>query len=280
LLSQVPLPPGAERRRQLRQQKRRERLRQLWRLVVFSAMATGLGYGLLRHGWTLTKPSQVAVEGSHQVTVDQVIQAAGLTFPQPLLTLQPRAMATAIESALPVEQVQISRLMAPPRLRIEVVDREAVARAQRQTNQGLEQGYVDRLGNWMTNRQGQSSQTKAANDLLVQGWQARLRPALALVLQQRQALGPDLQEIRFEPGGSLWLKSARLGQVRLGPVDGQLPRRMEVLQQLSQELPSKIKDRQVVSIDLSDPNQPELGLPTKADPNAKGAAAKPGSNRD
>ena len=279
-MSKVPLPPGAERRRQLRQQKRQDRLRQLWRLVVFSAMATGLGYGLLRHGWTLTKPSQVDVEGSRQVTAEQVIQAAGLTFPQPLLTLQPKAMATAIEGALPVEQVQVSRLMAPPRLRIDVVDREAVARAQRQTSQGLEQGYVDRLGNWMSSRQGQSSQTKAANALLVEGWQPRLRPALALVLRQRQALGADLQEIRFEPGGSLWLKSARLGQVRLGPVDGQLPRRMEVLQQLSQELPGKIKDRKVVSIDLSDPNQPELGLPSKAGANATAGSAKPAASRD
>jgi cell division protein FtsQ len=279
-LSQVPLPPGAERRRQLRQQKRQDRLRQLWRLVVLSAMATGLGYGLLRHGWTLSQASQVEVVGSHQVTADQVIQAAGLTFPQPLLTLQPKAIATAIEGALPVEQVQVSRLMAPPRLRVDVVDREAVARAQRQTSKGLELGYVDRLGNWMSSRQGQSSQTKAANDLLVLGWQPRLRPALALVLRQRQALGSDLQEIRFEPGGSLWLRCARLGQVRLGPVDSQLPHRMEVLQQLSQQLPSKIKDRAVVSIDLSDPDQPELGLPAKTGTTANPNGGKPASNRD
>jgi len=279
-LSQVPLPPGAERRRQLRQQKRQDRLRQLWRLVVLSAMATGLGYGLLRHGWTLTQANQVEVVGSHQVTADQVIQAAGLSFPQPLLTLQPKAIATAIEGALPVEQVQVSRLMAPPRLRVDVVDREAVARAQRQTSKGLELGYVDRLGNWMSSRQGQSSQTKAANDLLVLGWQPRLRPALALVLRERQALGSDLQEIRFEPGGSLWLRCARLGQVRLGPVDSQLPHRMEVLQQLSQQLPSKIKDRAVVSIDLSDPDQPELGLPAKAGTTANPNGGKPASNRD
>ena len=43
--------------------------------------------------------------------------------------------------------------MLPPRLRISLVEREAVAQAQRRTSRGLEQGYVDRLGNWMTSRQ-------------------------------------------------------------------------------------------------------------------------------
>jgi len=63
-------------------------------------------------------------------------------------------------------------------------------------------------------------------------------------------------------------------------VDSQLPHRMEVLQQLSQQLPSKIKERAVVSIDLSDPDQPELGLPAKAGTTANPSSGKPASNRD
>jgi cell division protein FtsQ len=247
---------------------------------VFTGIAIGLGYGLLRQGWILTGANQVEVVGSSQVGRDQVIAATGLHFPQPLLALQPQAMASAIEEALPVEQVQVSRLMAPPRLRVELVDREAVARAQRQSPKGLEQGYVDRLGNWMSSRQGQGSHNQSANSLVVLGWQQRLRPALALVLEQRQSIGPDLQEIRFEPGGSLWLKSTRLGQVHLGTIDGQLAKRIEVLQQLSQQLPAKIKGRHVVSIDLTDPNQPELGLPAESPSGRNGLGTKPASNRD
>ena len=280
MVKQPPLSPGAERRRQLRQQKRQDRLRHSWRILVFTSIAIGLGYGLLRQGWILNGASQVEVVGSSQVGADQVIAATGLRFPQPLLALQPQAMAAAIEEALPVEQVQVSRLMAPPRLRVELVDREAVARAQRQSAKGVEQGYVDRFGNWMSSRQGQGSQQQSANSLVVLGWQQRLRPALALVLEQRQSIGPDLQEIRFEPGGSLWLKSTRLGQVHLGTIDGQLARRIEVLQQLSQQLPAKIKGRHVVSIDLTDPNQPELGLPAPSPNGRDGLSAKPPSNRD
>lgn len=255
--------PALEQRRKIRRQQRhRERLRNLWRLLVFTAIATGAGYALLRHGWMLTGPQQVELVGSRQVSREQLIQAAGLRFPVSLLALQPRRLASQLGTALPVEQVQITRLMAPPRLRFALVDRQPVARAQRLTGTGQDHGFVDRLGNWMSRRQTVGMADARPLPLMVWGWQPRHRPALALVLEQRQRLGPDLREIRFDPNGSLWLRSASLGQVRLGPVDGLLVRRLAVLQHLSGELPPRVKGRSVQSIDLSDPDQPELGLPT------------------
>ena len=272
------MPPGAERRRQIRQQRRHERLRNLWRLMVFTTIAGAAGYALLRFGWVLNGPQQVEVVGSRQVNREQVIQAAGLRFPTPLLSLQPRRIASELGAALPVEQVQVSRLMAPPRLRVALVDREAVARAQRLTSKGPESGFVDRLGNWMSSRQSAGMANPRPLPLTVLGWQPRHRAVLALVLEQRQGLGDDLLDIRFDPNGSLWLRSARLGQVRLGPPDGQLPRRLAVLQHLSQELPGKVKGQPVQSIDLSDPDQPELGLPapTKRNSNDAGNTAGAG----
>ncbi len=263
-MSQTLRPPGVERRRLLRLQRRHERLRNLWRLVVLLACSTGLGYALLRQGWTLTDPSQVEVMGSRQVSREQVLQAANLRFPQPLLTLEPRRMAAALTTALPVEQVQVNRLMAPPRLRVQLVDREPVARAERRSDRGTESGFVDRLGNWMSSRQGQNLSANLNSPLVVRGWSARQRASLATVLDFQPRLGSDLREIRFEPGGSLWLYSASLGRVRLGPPDQQLLRRLEVLEHLVQQLPSAVKGRKLQSIDLSDPEQPELGLPGPA----------------
>ena len=271
------MAPGAERRRQIRQQRRHERLRNLWRLMVFTTIAGAAGYALLRFGWVLNGPQQVEVIGSRLVNREQVIQAAGLRFPTPLLSLEPRRIASELGTALPVEQVQVNRLMAPPRLRVALVDREAVARAQRFTTTGLESGFVDRLGNWMSRRQTAGMVHTRPLPLTVLGWQPRHRDALALVLEQRQSLGTNLLEIRFDPNGSLWLRSARLGLVRLGPPDSQLGRQLSVLQHLSQELPGKVKGQRVQSIDLSDPDQPELGLPPAAKASRSGASASAGA---
>jgi len=259
-MSDSSLRPGAERRHQLRQERRADRLRNLWRLVVFSAMATGLGYGLLSQGWTLRTPSQVEVSGSKLVSRDQVIQAAGLNFPQPLLALQPRQIIQTLSVALPVENVRVSRLMLPPRLRVELIDRAAVARAERRSKAGLEQGYVDRLGNWISLRQNLGVQLEGTQELRVVGWNDRHRPALAMVLKQRPAFGGKLREIRFDPEGSLWLSTTDLGPLRLGPADGQLERRLAVAAHLNTALPAELKGRRPQIVDLSDPDQPELSL--------------------
>ena len=268
---------GVERRRELRLQRRRERLRNLWRIVVLAGAATGLGWLLLRQGWVLRTPAQIEVLGSRQVSRDQVIREGELKLPLQLLSLRPQQLSARLSAGLPVEQVQVSRLMLPPRLRIELVDREAVARAERRGPRGLEQGYVDRLGNWMTSRQQRGSAGKAAA-VRVLGWQERLRPALAQILDRREQLGSPLKLVRFEANGSVWLRTAALGNVHLGPADQRLPRRLEVLQHLSSQLPQQIRGLKVQSIDLSDPDRPELGLP--AVPGRSAAAGRSAQGAD
>jgi len=268
---------GVERRRELRLQRRRERLRNLWRIVVLAGAATGLGWLLLRQGWVLRTPAQIEVLGSRQVSRDQVIREGELKLPLQLLSLRPQQLSARLSAGLPVEQVQVSRLMLPPRLRIELVDREAVARAERRGPRGLEQGYVDRLGNWMTSRQQRGSAGKAAA-VRVLGWQERLRPALAQILDRREQLGSPLELVRFEANGSVWLRTAALGNVHLGPADQRLPRRLEVLQHLSGQLPQQIRGLKVQSIDLSDPDRPELGLP--AVPGRSAAAGRSAQGAD
>jgi cell division protein FtsQ len=265
-VTRAPTRPviAPERRRQLRQQRRQERLRQLWRISLFSTAAAGLGWGLLREGWVLRNPDQIEVIGSSQVSREQVIREAQLRLPQTLLGLQPQELAQRLSAGLPVEQVQVSRLMLPPRLRISLVEREAVAQAQRRSRKGMERGYVDRLGNWMTSRQQRSSGTNRTPQVMVMGWQERLRAPLAEVIAQQDQLGSTLHQVRFEPNGSLWLRTAALGDVHLGLPDERLSRRLDVLRHLSTHLPKQIKTLKIQSIDLSDPEQPELGLPGKA----------------
>jgi cell division protein FtsQ len=202
----------------------------------------------------------VEVSGSRLVNRDQVIQAAGLSFPQPLLALQPRQIIQTLSTALPVENVRVSRLMLPPRLRVELIDRSAVARAERRNKDGLEQGYVDRLGNWISLRQNLGVRLEGTQELRVVGWNERHRPALAKVLQERPAFDGKLQEIRFDPEGSLWLSTTDLGPVRLGPADGQLDRRLAVAAHLNATLPANLRGRRPQIVDLSDPDQPELSL--------------------
>lgn len=187
---------GVERRRQLRQQRRRERLRNGWRILVLSGAAAGLGWLLLRQGWVVHSPAQIELIGSRQVSRDQVVREGQLQLPLQLLSLRPRQLADRLSAGLPVEQVQVTRLMLPPRLRIELVDREAVAQAQRRGPRGLEQGYVDRMGNWMSSRQQRGGGIPTVQVL---GWQEGLRPALAMILARKGSLGSPCSRCASSP---------------------------------------------------------------------------------
>jgi cell division protein FtsQ len=269
-----PLQPGVLRRRELRQQHRAERLRNFWRLLVFTGLSAGLGWVLLRQGWILRDPALVEVSGSRFVSREQVIVAGRLQFPLPLLELRPRDLAAELASALPVEQVRVSRLMLPPRLRIELTDRQPIARAERRTPQGSEQGFVDRAGNWINQKQSAGMPLEPGTNLVVSGWNERHRPALRLVLENRTALGRGLRQIRFDADGSLWLTTVELGQLRLGPVDSRLERRLEVAAHLNRALPQQLSGGPPRLTDLSDPEQPELSLARPAvDPAGPGPAA-------
>jgi cell division protein FtsQ len=208
----------------------------------------------------LQGPNQVAISGSRLVSREQVIAAAGLRFPQPLLAVQPRLLSRTLTEALPVEQVKVTRLMLPPRLRVELVDREAVARAQRRTPKGPENGFVDRTGNWINADPNARQRLAGKATIEVVGWNERNRPVLGRVLQAREQIGPGLKEIRFEPDGTLWLTTRNLGPLRLGPVDSQLSRRLQVVGHLNRNLPAQLVGQRPLSIDLTDPEQPELTL--------------------
>lgn len=264
--------PGVERRRQLRRQRRIERLQDGWRILVYGALTAGLGFVLLRQGWMLQSPDQVTVSGSQLVSRDQVVAAARLRFPQPLLALQPRVLSRTLAEALPVEQVKVTRLMLPPRLRVELVDREAVARAQRRTPKGPENGFVDRTGSWINADPSARQLLGGKATIAVVGWNERNRPVLGKVLDAREQIGPGLKEIRFDPDGTLWLTTRDLGPLRLGPVDSQLQRRLEVVSHLNRNLPRRLVGQRPLSIDLTDPEQPELTLQGTSTTTANGPA--------
>jgi cell division protein FtsQ len=265
--------PGAQRRQELRQQRRADRWRHGWRFLVYSALAAGVGYGLMRQGWMLRNATQVEVSGSALVSREQVIEAANIRFPQPLLGLQPSELSRNLSDSLPVELVSVSRLMMPPRLRIELKDRQVVARAERRQAGALAQGFVDQRGAWISERQTQGLASPGDSSLKVLGWSERHRATIARLLEVREDFQGGLREIRFDPEGNLWVTTGNLGAVRLGLEDGQLDRRLLALLHLNKNLPKKLGKQRPGSVDLTDPDQPELSVGSPPAP----AIANPGS---
>ena len=263
--SQGPLPPGVERRRRLRQERRQERLIQLWRLVFFLLTATGLSWLLLTLGWSLRSASQIQISGSLRMDENVVVKAAGLSFPQSLLSLEPSQMEANLMQELPVQEVSVQRRLLPPGLDIQIVERRPIAEASRMGPTGIERGMVDLEAEWMPIDMARHGE-KPASAVKVEGWISNRRAAIARILQQRDLLGRPLKSIEVEPAGGISLRIQTLGLVYLGADEALLNQQFKTIAQLTQSLPPILRGTSNEGLDLSDPSQPELKLRPKPKP--------------
>ena len=254
---QRPPSEGLERRRELRRRKRAQFASQLLSLLLLLSASAGLGWLLLRHGWLLRTPEQVQLSSRSPFNRKQVISAAELSFPVALLTLDGASLQRQLGANLPVEDIRLQRQLWPPQLLIDLRLRQAVARAQRQTPQGQETGYVDRTGAWISRAQQQATEASAVPSLKVVGWQERHANTVGFLLRE---LPPEasISQVEFRRNGELWLQSRPLGAVRFGSLDQRLPRQLEVLAHLAEQQPLTQEPTQ--ALDLSDPERPELVL--------------------
>ena len=272
--SSGPLPPGVERRRRLREERRRERLIQSWRILLYGGVSTGLIWVLLSTGWSLRSQQQLTVRGSDRLGTDAVVKAAGLRFPRPLITLEPGRLERRLLAELPVESVSVQRRLVPPGIEVKLKDRQPIAAASRMGARGVEQGMVDRQGHWMpltVARQGEAP----SSAVRVEGWIPSRRRMIATVLEQRDQLGSPLQVIKIAPDGDLSLRTQTLGLVRLGSNERLLDQQLLTIALLSSSLPETLRGKASNGIDLSDPSKPELQLQPKQPQAAKQQTSKP-----
>ena len=147
--SERPISAQMARRRELRRQRRQALLIQLWRLVAMILLSGGSAWILLRHGWTLSGPQAVILQGDASLKTGQVVEAANLNFPQPLLEVSPRALERLLINNLPVRSARVERQMLPARLIVTLSPQIPVAQAERQGATGRERGLLNAEGQWI-----------------------------------------------------------------------------------------------------------------------------------
>ena len=198
-----------------------------------------------------------------------VVKAAGLSFPQSLLSLEPGEIEAKLMQELPVQEVSVQRHLLPPGLDIQLVERRPVAAATRMGPRGIERGMVDGEAHWMPINMAKQGE-KPSSAVKVEGWISNRRAVIARILQQRDLLGRPLKTIQVEPAGGVSLRIETLGLVYLGANDALLDEQFITIAQLNQSLPPNLRGASNEGLDLSDPSQPELKLRPKPKPSTPG----------
>ena len=114
----VKLSPPLERRRALRQEKRRELAIQIWRLLVMLLTGTILGWSLLRFGWNLEGTDRILISGDVGIDPAAVAKVGGFQFPKPLLEINPQTLEARLLKDLPIQTAVVERRLFPARLEL------------------------------------------------------------------------------------------------------------------------------------------------------------------
>ena len=257
--SQQPVSTQVARRRELRRQRRQTLLIQLWRFVALLLVSGGFSWILLRHGWTLRSPEALILTGGTALEANQVIEAAKLRFPQPLLEVSPRALEQQLIKSLPVQSAHVQRRMLPARLLISLKPEIPVAKAVRQGPFGRERGLLNAEGQWIPLS---DALPEPLTEIVVRGWNDQQRSQIAALLQQRDRFEGRLKAIVVHPDGNVSLITTALGQIDLGGEPALLNAQIETIVHLNKTLPKHLRQAHQSSLDLSNPDRPELQLPT------------------
>lgn len=117
----------ADRRRTLRRQRRVRNLQNLWRIFVVSSMAAGTLWGLTHPFWILQSSDQIIIEGNELLSDLAIRTLLPLSYPQPLLQVEPEQLAETLQNQAPVMEAVVTRELFPPRLRVHLQERRPIA---------------------------------------------------------------------------------------------------------------------------------------------------------
>jgi cell division protein FtsQ len=250
------------RRVALRRQRRRQILQGVWRTVTVSGMASGLVWGATQPMWTIRKPEQIAVEGNKYISDRAIRSLISLSYPQPLLRIEPNAIASSLASPQSViAEATVTRQLLPPGLSVQVQERQAVAMAMGRSDRLKRDpvGLVDANGIFIPLERYTALQASVPLPRLkILGAREQYLPVWPQIYSAVHDSSVKVFEIDWRNPENIIIKT-ELGIVHLGSDTSQLPTQLNILTRM-RSLPSKLKSSQIAYIDLKNPESPAIQM--------------------
>lgn len=270
IIEEISQAQLAHRRQKLRQARRLKILQTLWRTVAVSSIAGGVVWAIALPGWVIRQPEQVEIAGNLLLSTEAIRKALPLDYPQSLFRLQPQEIARGLSAKAPIARATVSRHLLPPRLIVEVLEREPVALAVPPTSQSTNSpqrpkmlGLLDSQGVLMP----KDSYTDINGsfplpNLTVIGSPEQYQPHWEAVYQAISRCPVKILAIDWQNPRNLILNT-ELGIVHIGSFSEQFATQLLTLAQM-QQLPAQINSSQIAYIDLTNPASPSIQM--KSDP--------------
>ncbi len=232
----------------------------LWRLTFFSVISFTFGFLIFKNGWEEIDTSQIHIEGNSYLDKDLIIQGMGINLPSPLLAINPKQIEENLLKKLPIKATKSGRIITPPTIYIQILERKPIAFATRTTVNGIEQGMLDAEAHWIPiYDQIQAKKILNKQSMHIQGWSENQKELISYIINNQEKLSSPLEKIILSPNGDISFKTRDFEFIYLGSNHSLLKKQISTLSHLMKALPSQFKNKKT-TIDLKDPSNPKLLL--------------------
>jgi cell division protein FtsQ len=253
------------RRQSLRRRRRISIIQILWRFWALSGLTAAIFWGATRPVWLIHTPRQINVTGNHLLSDEMVQALMPLSYPQPLMKVEPEVLAQQLRDRGPIVTATVTRQLLPPRLNVHIQERVPVAVVQPgdsadDTNtQYLQAGFLDAHGAWMPLTSfGLGSASPQLPTLELRGIQSQYQRYWPQIYETISMSPVAISELDWQDPNNLVLETA-LGTVYLGPYSPDLSQQLATLDQM-RNLPDQLAATEMTRIDLSNPKAPSVAV--------------------
>jgi cell division protein FtsQ len=117
----------AQRRKQMRRQRRARALKDSWRFLVVAGLAMGAVWLTTQPTWVLRRSDQVKVEGNQFLSAQTIRSLLPIKYPQSIFRTQPSVIAATLKQKAPIIEASVDRQIFPPGLTVRIQERTPVA---------------------------------------------------------------------------------------------------------------------------------------------------------
>ncbi|PSF32251.1 cell division protein FtsQ [Aphanothece hegewaldii CCALA 016] len=227
----------------------------IWRFFFLMCLAGGVGWMMTLSTWKIEKDSQVEVKGLQLMSQKTLRSLLLLSYPQSLWRLPTHQLSQQLENKPPVARALVTRHLFPPKIVIEVKERQPIAVAS--SNRAW--GYLDEEGVFIPqkfynlNQKGFKTPT-----LKVLGYNPNYRNYWLQLYPLIHDFPLQIFAIDWQDYSNLVLVT-ELGNVHLGDYTTQLAKKLSILGKM-RHLSEQIPKSQIVYIDVSNPDSPVVQL--------------------
>ncbi|ABW25848.1 cell division protein FtsQ/DivIB [Acaryochloris marina] len=294
-----------DRQQQLIRQRKQKFRRGAWRTLIILGMTVGLGWAVCQPEWQIQQSNQVTLTGNEAIDSQTLEHLMVLQFPTSLIRFQPQTLIAQLKNNAHVNHVIVTRKLFPPRVNVVVRELPPVAMTEcKGCTLVLKPGQADSttLGPanvWLLDQRGvvlpadSYPKLEKAHQLPKLTLKGYLQPeanedtsdnppvdsATQLVSIDRQKqqqwqqmyasmeTSPvQIKHLNWENPNKLML-TTKLGQIHIGPFSDNFDRQLQALDEM-RTLPKSVDPKQIVYIDIQNPESPVLELRKPSPPSS------------